>query len=263
MESNSHSSANNGPGNNSSTPSTGSHSNKETNNNSKDSGNYSNQTQTISSPVTVHRPQSQQCDHRTVPTREVLEVEEPKPVKPPVAPKPAFCNSHNCRLLPANRSVQASQEYTRRGSKSNPNLLSSSSDYPDSYYKSMGHAHNLHHYHYNADNVSKTPACQDDLQIRESSDNINIKSNSHRNSHYHSDPDLSGSPDNVVAIDNRTFLNRKYSGDQLLSPVVSVSKASTPDPSIAKGRVSMSFSYLAERHFEVNHKMSRQQCILF
>ena len=228
MESNSHSSANNGPGNNTAIPHdnqtpVGSRGNTETNNVSNDSGSHS--TQTIDSPVTVHRSQSQQSDHRTVPTKEVFVVEEPKPVKPPVAPKPAFCNSHNCRLLHGNRGVQASQEYTSRGSKSNPNLLSSSSDYPDSYYKSMGHVHNLHNYHYYADNASKTPGCQDDLQIRESSDNINIKGNSHRNSHYHSDPDLTGSPD-----------KRKYSGDQLLSPVVSVSKASTPDPSIAKGK---------------------------
>ena len=128
-----------------------------------------------------------------------------------------------------------SQEYQSRSSKSNPNLLSSSSDYPDSYYKKMGHVHNLHNYHYNSESASKTPGCQDDLHIKESSDNISIKDSHRRDSHYHSDPDLSGSPDNAVAIDNRALLDRKFSGDQFLRPVVSVSKASTPDPTIAKG----------------------------
>ena len=67
--------------------------------------NSKNTNQTLSGQVTVHRSQSQQSDHRTVPTREVPE-EEDKPSKPPVAPKPVFCNSHNCRLSPAHRGVQ-------------------------------------------------------------------------------------------------------------------------------------------------------------
>ena len=235
MESNSHSSGNTAHGSTSANPHSNQTSvgdNKETI--STDSGAHPNQNQTVSGQVTVHRSQNQQSDHRTVPTREEL-VEDEKTSKPPVAQKPVFCNSHNCRLSHANRGVQVSQEYQSRSSKSNPNLLSSSSDYPDSYYKKMGHVHNLHNYHYNSESASKTPGCQDDLHIKESSDNINIKDSHRRDSHYHSDPDLSGSPDNAVAIDNRALLDRKFSGDQFLRPVVSVSKASTPDPTISKG----------------------------
>ena len=250
MESNSHSSGNTGHGGTSANPhsnqtSVGSQDNKETI--GANSGAHPNQNQTVSGQVTVHRSQSQQSDHRTVPTREAP-VEEETPPKPPVAPKPVFCNSQNCRLSHANRGVQVSQEYQSRSSKSNPNLLSSSSDYPDSYYKKMGHVHNLHNYHYNSESASKAPGCQDDLHIKESSDNIHIKDSHHRDSHYHSDPDLSGSPDNAVAIDKRALLDRKFSGDQFLRPVVSVSKASTPDPTIAKGTDAL--PVLVDRQFD-------------
>ncbi len=199
------------------------------------------QNQTVSGPVTVHRSLSQPSDHRTVPNREVVVLDDAKPVKPPVAPKPAFCNSQNCRLSHGNtRPVPPGQDfYKRRGSKSNPNLLSASSDYPDSYYRSMGHAHSLH-YHHNSDASTKPPPanCQDDLHITESSEAVNIQGR--RDSHYHSDPDLSGSPENQSALEKgfRDSGSKQACErlDRLLSPIVSVSKASTPDPTIAKGK---------------------------
>ncbi len=216
---------------------TGSHSNQPVANSKNNKvvaqNNQEKPNQTVNGQVTVHRPQSQQSDHRTVPTREVIVAEEPRPPKPPVAPKPAFCNSQNCRLSHANRNLPVNPEYPSRSSKSNPNLLSASSDYPDSYYRSMGHAHSLNYHHgTDVDTTNEPPTThKDDLHIVESSEAINIKivqDRPRRDSHYHSNPDLQGgSPDHVT---------KKQACDRLLSPIVSVSKASTPDPTIAKGR---------------------------
>ena len=170
----------------------------------------------------------QQEDHRTVPTRE--RDSNGKLIKPPVAPKPAFCNSQNCRLLHGNRNDQT----VKKESQSNPDILSSTSDNRRGMYHKNNPDYGYNYHTYHRSHSDQPPGYDTALHITEPSDTNGL----HGNKHYHSNPDLTrGIHGNLLPSDNKQDLQRApLDNNNLLNPQVCVSKASTPDPAIAQSK---------------------------